>query len=222
MQRFMQQKKSGIHQTFKWVMLSIALLVLCCCIVLVFIAKNKQPDIDGLNRLSAFATQPMTNTMKAISFLGNHLFLIPANLLLILFFIGQKNKTAAMQVLFIALSSLGLVTLLKNIFHRARPEFPLVEGVTNYSFPSGHAMMSLAFWGLLLYFIYQKSKQVYSKLFITVTIIVLLIAIGWSRIYLRLHYPTDVLAGWSIEFIWLFLSLTFLHRIANKKTTSYT
>ncbi|HQU56646.1 MAG TPA: hypothetical protein PLG88_04410, partial [Chitinophagaceae bacterium] len=120
----MQQKKSGIHQTFKWVMLSIALLVLCCCIVLVFIAKNKQPDIDGLNRLSAFATQPMTNTMKAISFLGNHLFLIPANLLLILFFIGQKNKTAAMQVLFIALSSLGLVTLLKNIFHRARPEFP--------------------------------------------------------------------------------------------------
>ena len=69
------------------------------------------------------------------------------------------KKQEALQPLLIALSSLGLMSLFKNLFQRDRPDHPLVNGITNYSFPSGHAMMSIAFYGLLIWLLGRHLRQ---------------------------------------------------------------
>ena len=115
----------------------------------------------------------------------------------------------------IALGSLGLMLMLKLIIHRARPADPLLKMVRGYSFPSGHALMSMVFYGLLIYIIRHELKNRLVGGVISIFLMFLILMIGFSRIYLRVHYATDVIAGLAIGFIWLFLSLGVINRINN-------
>ena len=96
--------------------------------------------------------------------------------------------------------------LLKRIVERPRPEgFRIVEEL-GYSFPSGHSMVSMAFYGLFIYFIYEKVKNKYIKWTSIILLTLLIVLIGISRIYLGVHYASDVLAGFllSISYLGLF------------------
>lgn len=171
---------------------------------LVFVSQNYEADYFVFDQLEPAIRPPGIRIMKVITFLGTHRFLIPANLMLILYLLVKGRQKAALLVLTVALSSWGLMGLLKNSFQRLRPDAPLVQGITNYSFPSGHALMSVAFFGLLMgmageYFPQKKMQQVYISF-----MVLLILCIGFSRIYLRVHYPTDVLAGYCIGISWLF------------------
>lgn len=151
--------------------------------------------------------------MRLITFLGNDAFLIPANLLLILFFIVNKRHKDALVVTVVALSSLGLMFLLKNSFQRIRPEEAMVQGIKNYSFPSGHALMSLAFYGLLIIYAARhiQNRILRQSIYLLLGFIILLI--GFSRIYLNVHYTTDVIAGFSIGVCWLIFCLWAMQKI---------
>jgi undecaprenyl-diphosphatase len=136
---------------------------------------------------------------------------------LILYFLLRRKKWDAFRVLMVALSSLGMMSLLKNLFQRHRPLNPLIEGITNYSFPSGHAFMSVVFFGLLIYFaVYNERYRWVQYIFVTL-VLILLFLIGFSRVYLRVHYTTDVLAGWICGTLWLVLCFELLNRIKKKK-----
>lgn len=145
--------------------------------------------------------------MLFITFFGNHEFLIPANLLLVFFFLLNKKVVPAVQVLFVAISSLCIMSLLKNLIQRHRPPDPLVEGITNFSYPSGHAFMSVAFYGLLIWHITQKNKNGRVEKIGIAGLIAIILLIGCSRIYLRVHYATDVVAGLSLGTLWLLFCL---------------
>ena len=157
-------------------------------------------------------TGQLTRIMKWITFYGNHSFLIPANIVLIILLFFYRQKKWAVCTLLCSLAGVGLMNLLKNLFARHRPPAPLVSGITNYSFPSGHAMMSLLFYGILivLSFLFVKKMKIKIPLMMLLSIIILLI--GFSRLYLRVHYTTDVLAGYVMGLCWL--SISFL--ISNK------
>lgn len=212
----MEIKPSKKNTTLYKIVLCIATVILLLIVWLIFIANNTQPDESIFNFLSYHTTAPRTNAMKVITFFGNHNFLIPANLLVIAFFIFKKSKQDALKVLIIALSSLGLMSLLKNLFHRYRPINPLIEGITNFSFPSGHAFMSVAFFGLLIYFFSHRLKESRWKPILISIFLFIIFLIGFSRVYLRVHYTSDVIAGWIFGGLWLLLCLSVLNKFLNK------
>jgi membrane-associated phospholipid phosphatase len=191
-----------------------ALLTLIFVIWLVFIANNTRPDEVVFDLVAPYTNGERTDWMKKISFLGNHQFLIPANLLLIAFFISVKKHKDALLVAIVALSSLGLMSLLKNLIQRYRPPAPLVDGITNFSFPSGHALMSVAFYGVLAFYAVRMINNSVIKITILLLLFAVTLLIGFSRIYLRVHYMTDVIAGFSIGICWMLFCFWLLTKAA--------
>ena len=105
-----------------------------------------------------------------------------------------------------ALVGSGLLNeLLKRRFHRARPALKLRRAhATGYSFPSGHAMMTLSTYGTLAYLVSRRgnlTRHPASSL-IWAPVLLLSALVGSSRVYLEVHYPTDVLAGWLAAIVW--------------------
>jgi len=182
----------------------------------IFIDKQELFDFRVFDMLSSYTSPFNTRFFQAITFLGTHKFLIPANLLLTGWFLFvRKHRWYSIKVATIALSSTAMMLLLKNIFSRERPLVPLLQPAMGYSFPSGHSMMSFAFYGLL---IYLADKYVQNRIVKSVTIAalsVLIILIGLSRVYLRVHYASDVLAGFAIGIAWLVFSIWVLNRMEN-------
>lgn len=199
--------------------LVIAALFLGAFVGFVFIARrvfkvgDTQLDYKVFDYLSQYVNGTNNSIMQGITFLGKHEFLIPANLLLIFYFlVVKKHKWYSIKVPAIALSSLALMFLLKNLFGRERPLTPLLEEAKGLSFPSGHALMSVTFYGLIIYIIWQTVKNKNLRLALTIAMILLILLIGFSRIYLRVHYTTDVIAGFCMGFLWLVLSIYVIDR----------
>lgn len=187
-------------------LLSFLLVLFAISSWLVFIRHSSFDNII-FDFIRPHITTGRTLLMRAISFLGNTFFLLPAFLFLLFYFIKTKNKWAAISVFVIASTSVILMSALKSLIRRHRPDHQLVEGITNFSFPSGHSFMSIAFYGLFIYWaaLFIKNKKAKAALIIFMIIIILLI--GVSRVYLRVHFATDVIAGWSIGTCWLLVSL---------------
>ncbi len=185
---------------------------------LVFIARNTAFDEKVFNAIALHITGYRTSFMKFISFLGNHKFLIPANLLLIIVLLLVKKGNMAWRVAVVALSSLGLKFGLKELFHRPRPDDPLVQGITNFSFPSGHAMMGVAFYGLLIWLAIKYIRNKAARVSVIILSVLLILLIGFSRIYLRVHYTTDVIAGFCMGTCWLYFCLWLTGKISNRRS----
>ncbi len=217
----MEKIKSKNQRSLKKIILSGAAIILLLIVWLIFIANNNLLDQNILQYFSDQTTTQGTAILKAVTFLGNHKFFIPANLILVFLLFSQKKMQDAFRVAFIASSSFILLTLLKNLFQRQRPPSPLVDGITNFSFPSGHAFMSITFYGLIIYFLVRNNNKNLKKEILVILLIVLIIIIGLSRIYLRVHYPSDVIAGWIIGTFWLLICLEIINSLIRKKTTSY-
>ena len=161
--------------------------------------------------------------MLFFTFLGTHRFLIPANLVLIAYFLFiKKNKWVSIKVPAIALSSLALMFGLKYLFHRQRPDSPLLFHADGLSFPSGHALFSITFYGLLIYLTYKSHWPTGVKWTLIVLLMILIVVIGFSRVYLRVHYATDVMAGFCVGFLWLTFSLWLLNRMERKSNKNRT
>ena len=100
--------------------------------------------------------------------------------------------------------------LLKNLFERARPDMFKIISVTGYSFPSGHAMVSLCFYGMLAYLLCRHLPRLATQLLVYGLTVVLVTAVGFSRIYLSVHYPSDVLGGYIAGGTWLLFCVSLL------------
>ena len=148
----------------------------------------------------------MTTIMKAITKLSDTTYIIIIAIILSLLFLFKwKEKNIAKLIP----CSLLLVTIVNNtlkvIFQRERPLGHRLIEITGYSFPSGHAMASMAFYGLLIYIIYHKVlNKSLRNILISINIIIILL-IGISRVYLGVHYLSDIIVGYSISIIYLLL-----------------
>ncbi len=177
----------------------------------VFVLQNNQFDERIFRALEPYVTETNSKLMQTVTFFGRHEFLIPANLVLIAWFlVVRRHKWYSIRVPAVALSSLALMFVLKNVFGRERPGIPVLEAARGLSFPSGHALMSVTFYGLLIYSVYHLWKNPTAKWFMITFLILFILLIGFSRIYLRVHYTSDVLAGFAVGFLWLVLSLWIL------------
>ena len=184
--------------------------------ILVFLLRKrmrryKHIDMGIFDKLKPHVTPARNRLMLFITFLGKHHFLIPANLILIIYFLFIAHQNwFTIRVVTIALSSLVLMLLLKNLFRRKRPLSPLLNAAKGLSFPSGHAIMAVTFYGLVFYIVWHEVSIDWIRLVICFLLLVLILWIGYTRIYLRVHYASDVLAGFIIGLLWLLISLGVL------------
>ena len=204
--------------------LGIVLIAFFCSMFLVaflikevFLDKTFTLDETIFTIFKGYVSDKTTAFFNFFTYFGSHKFLVPANLLLmfIAFFI-MRNKWFGIKVTSVAFTSLFMMFALKTFFNRPRPEIPLLGAVRGLSFPSGHAFMSFAFFGLLIYIFYMQVKNVYLKSLLIVACLAMIVIIALSRIYLRVHYASDVLAGLSIGLIWLVISLGILNAIEKR------
>ena len=159
----------------------------------------------------------LTRIMRTITFFASAKFLTVAYILLVLWYwIIKRNNLLAIHVAAIAISSFLLTALFKNIFQRVRPLDPLIEPLKNYSYPSGHASLGFIFYGLLAYLISGSTIRPVYKYSIAGLLILFSLLVGFSRIYLRIHHTSDVIAGFCQGLVWLSISIWFLERRSNQ------
>ena len=155
----------------------------------------------------------LTTFMKFITKFSNTEFIITiAVFFLMMFLYIIKNKKLAIGLSINLVGVASLNQILKEIFQRERPiGYRLIE-MTGYSFPSGHAMVSMAFYGLLIYIIKRLVKNKKLKNLLISLNVIIIILVGISRIYLGVHYFSDVIAGYSISIIYLLIVTKFLNK----------
>lgn len=136
----------------------------------------------------------ITEIMKTITFFGNELLVTTA--FIFVFLLAARNKVKdAVIFMIILFSGFYFNLVLKEIYMRPRPEItPLVNELT-YSFPSGHSMNSFIFYSMLSYYVIRHTRNRKVETITAAISLLLILAVGYSRIYLGVHYPSDVLAG---------------------------
>lgn len=188
----------------KWI---ICLICMVLFLILAYSIKtNKDIMLDEFiySIVSKVINNNLTSIVKFITNIGSSVSVI---LITILALIVLKNKKIG---LFLSLNLIVITIfqyILKAIFARLRPiDINLIE-VTGFSFPSGHSLTAMAFFGFIIYLVYNSSLK-YKKVYI-IALIILILLIGLSRIYLGVHYPTDVLGGFtfSISYLIIYISL---------------
>lgn len=203
--------KEFIEKNLKWIILFICLIGFLALAEDVFHREILQGDIIGYEFVSTFLISDFaTPIAKFVTNFGGAIFLISLTVIL---FIVIKNKKIGVSIL----GNLVIVTILnqvlKAILQRPRPtEFRIVEE-TGYSFPSGHSMASMAFYGYLIYLIYKHIENKYIKWTLIALLSILICTIGVSRIYLGVHYTSDVLGGFLISISYLIIYINLVKKI---------
>ena len=195
--------KKLIKKNLKWLILLVCLVGFFKLAEDVFSKEILQADIVGYDLISSFLISDFaTPIAKLITNFGGALVLIGTTIVLV---ISIKNRRIGLSII----ANLGIITglnlLLKQIVQRPRPTEYRIVNETGYSFPSGHSMVSMAFYGFLIYLIYKYVKNQYLKIGLITFLSILIISIGISRIYLGVHYTSDVMAGFCISVSYLVL-----------------
>ena len=203
--------KEFIKKNLKWVVLFICLVGFLALAEDVFNKEIMYGDIIGYKLISTFLISDfVTPIAKFITNFGGAIFLSIATVMLFLFI---KNKKIGLSIISNIVISAVLNQLLKRILQRPRPtEFRIVEE-TGYSFPSGHSMVSMAFYGYLIYLIYRYIKNKYVKWTLITILSILICLIGISRIYLGVHYTSDVLGGFLLSISYLVIYISSIKKL---------
>lgn len=198
--------KEIIEKNMKWIALFICLVLVIGIIEDVLDKEIYKLDVVGYELISKhLISENVTPIAKGITQFGGIIGLITIATILTT---TIKNKKFSILIwLNLAISAL-LNQLLKYIIQRPRPTEYRIIDESGYSFPSGHSMVSAAFYGFLIYLIYKNVKNKYAKWGLISTLTLLIILIGTSRIYLGVHYTSDVLAGFLIAVSYLIIFTT--------------
>lgn len=153
-----------------------------------------------------------TTFMKIVTFFGSA---IPFIVIVLLTFLLIKNKSYSFYMFVNLLWVYVVSVIFKNVIMRERPVISLIEKPSDFSFPSGHTMCSIAFYGFVVYLLLKNVKNYFLKWLIIFIFAMLVIFIGISRIYLNVHYFTDVIAGLILGLICLLMIINIY--IKNEK-----
>lgn len=211
--------KEFIIKHWKWIVLFICLIGFLELAEDVFNKEIMNGDIIGHKIISTFLISDFaTPIAKFITNFGGAIFII---LLTVILIAVIKNKKIGLSIL----TNLAIITilnqLLKKILQRPRPtEYRIIEE-SGYSFPSGHSMISMAFYGYLIYLIYKYVENKNVKWILISLLSVLICLIGISRIYLGVHYTSDVLGGFLISISYLVIYISAVNNVFCRKEEKY-
>lgn len=193
----------------------ITILFTLCIFLFIYLTKLllldevKVFDDFVFKYVSKIRSNPLTIIFKFFSFLCNVWFIF---ILTIIIMLVSKNRKITFYIVLNLLLCFVLNQSLKFIFARTRPEDINLIIESGYSFPSGHSMVSLAYYGFFIYLILKTNMKSNIKILYTVLLSLLVFLIGLSRIYLGVHYASDVLAGYALSLAYLILFIQFFYK----------
>lgn len=190
----------------KTIILFISLILFLFLTYTVFNNKINLIDNHIENFILSIRNDKLTNTMTIITNISSAYSLIVITILLLILI---KNKKIPLLIMFNLIISFLTSQVVKIIFRRDRPaNINLVDAI-GFSFPSGHSMVSMAYFGFIAYLIYKYINKKIPKIILITTIFISILTIGFSRIYLGVHYFSDVIGGFllSISYLMLFINI---------------
>lgn len=200
-----EEIKEAILKHKRWIVLAIVIFIFVLLAEDVF--ENELFAFDSIiyNFLVQHRNTVLTDILKVITQLGGAIILVTISILCVIFVKRKKYKlTIPLNLIIIVILNI----VLKNIFERPRPNELRIIEETGFSFPSGHSMASMAFYGYLIYLIYTNVKNKRLKYTLCILLSILVFLIGLSRIYLGVHYVSDVIAGFCFSMAYLILMIS--------------
>ena len=198
----MKKIKELIIKNYKWIIFFLFFVIFLAIAEDVFEQEIFEFDSVVYNFLVNNRNEVLNNFFKIITQFGSAIVLIIITILCVIFIRDKKYKILVPANL-VTIAIINIV--LKNFFLRPRPnELRLIEE-TGYSFPSGHAMASTAFYGLLIYIAHEKVENKILRNTICIMLGLLILLISISRIYVGVHYTSDVIAGTCFSIAYLIL-----------------
>ena len=215
MKKYIKNLKKILLQNLKWIILFISIVLFLMILEDVMDKDIMATDTKGYTIISTYLISDFTTPIaKTITNLGGAYWLIGISICLLLLI---KNKKVGISV-FLNLILASLTNyILKQILQRPRPiEYRIIDE-SGYSLPSGHSMVSMAFYGYLIYLIHRQIKNKYIKWSLSTLLSLLIISIGISRIYLGVHYTSDVIAGFLVAISYLIIYVNLINIIIENK-----
>jgi len=156
-------------------------------------SQNFEHEVSDF--VQSFRDDELTSYMKFVTQVGDLYGYIAIILILGFFLLLKRRFNLVIQIVSVVVSSALLNLVLKSLINRPRPYGEALVKVNFHSFPSGHAMSAIVFYGLMIYFLFEL-KSFNLKVLLSMICVLMIFFIGVSRIYLGVHYPTDVVAGY--------------------------
>lgn len=188
--------------------------------VFIELTKNLQTDVLAsydqqiAQSIISYRSPVLTNYFVIVTKLGNaSSYLIIISLFAFVSFIIFKKWKYMSQITLVLLLAALSNSVLKRFINRARPDIEHLVAVKTLSYPSGHAMASMAFYGFLAYLFYKFNLPKYIKVLTILVLALLILSIGISRIYLGVHFPSDIAGGFIAGAIWVLLCIVVFNVI---------
>ncbi|WP_257146172.1 phosphatase PAP2 family protein [Priestia megaterium] len=167
--------------------------------------------------IQEFESSLLTSIMNAFTFIGSTPSVIAISLLSLFFLYKLLNHRVELILFIVIVGGHAILNqILKLFFHRDRPDLHRLIEVEGYSFPSGHAMSAFAVYGALSFLLWHDIPTRWGRTILVLVSSIIILAIGISRIYLGVHYPSDIIGGFFASGIWLALSIWFYQRYQEK------
>lgn len=201
----------------KWIVLTVLIIIFISISMLINFDKISYFDNLIYGIISKCINPTMTKIVKVVTSLANPITVVIFALIISLYLgiVKKDRKTAIIFCINLVIAAL-FNYLLKNIFVRTRPEMINIITETGYSFPSGHSSIAVAFYGYLIYLINSMNKKKKVNYIVSMFLTMLILLIGLSRVYLGVHYASDVVGGFTSTLSYLIIYISIVEKISIK------
>lgn len=205
----------------------ILLLISICVIILLSVTVIQSGDVAFDDAVASFITMIFPEQTQAffrvIQLFGEELGIAVVGIATILWlWLKTKNYQGAALLLIAVGVGNEVNGLIKDFIKRPRPELEHFADAEGFSFPSGHGMVGMILYIVVAYFIFKEIKSVQMKWLIGSIFGLLLLLIGASRIVLQVHFPSDVMAGFAMGYIWVYLMISGYEMIIDRRKVTQT
>ncbi|MFJ8065697.1 phosphatase PAP2 family protein [Psychrobacillus sp. NPDC096426] len=196
----------------------VSLIGFSCMAILISGHKIVQLDQYVISFIQGFESPTLTSIMKCFTYVGSF-HIVFGIFVIVSFFLYFVLKHRSELLLFctVVIGTPIINQVLKQFFHRMRPDLHRLIEIGGYSFPSGHAMNALAVYGILSFLLWRHIPSRLWRITLIIISTIMVLMIGTSRIYLGVHYPSDIIGGYFASGFWLAISIYFFRRYKEKR-----
>lgn len=173
--------------------------------------------IDGIQEMK----EPyLTSIMRFFSYIGNTVsVMIISLIILVILYIVFKQRKELILFIIVLVGSTGFNLLLKALFQRERPTLYTMIEEEGFSFPSGHSMAALSLYGIVSFLLWRHIPKKMGRVVLILTSTAFILIIGFSRIYLGAHFPSDIIGAYLFSGFWLLLCIWGFRNLQKRHST---
>ncbi|MDP4104533.1 MAG: phosphatase PAP2 family protein [Bacillota bacterium] len=213
----------NLKKQLTWALMISLLCAIGFGLIALLVSDKKIAQFDStiIAFIQGLESPGLTSIMKFFTFIGSGTQVVIIALLVIFFlFKVLHHRRELILFIWVVLGTTILNEILKTIFHRARPTIHRIVDANGFSFPSGHSMAAFSLYGVIAFLLWRHLSTSLGRGMIIIFSIFMIIMIGVSRIYLGVHYPSDVLGGFLASGCMLAVSIWFYQSYMEKRSKS--